>query len=367
VSSTPAPWADDTATALAGVLTQRVAARVVTGAGDVVELDLLAGTVTFDERTAPRVNAPLTAAVPADAALLDRIDARTGCRVVVDAGYVRAGGVLDSHQLVDLGLRSRRVRRPANTLELQCASDEALIIDGAVSVTGTVVETNTLNAIGTLVRQVLPAASIDYGQLTNAGPAVNQSTVDIDRWEVCRDLADRIGAQLFDAGDRGWVVRDQPAIGTATLTITPGAGGMLLESDAGIDRDDWANWVVLRYVWTDSNNVRQRIVGNRRITSGPYVTTNNLKIYLEDRETPTTQAQADAAAAALVARLVTRGRSVTFSAPSAYWVRPGDTVLVQLPTGDPVAHLVSAVTFDLRTGRMTITTRLPDNTGAIGA
>jgi hypothetical protein len=241
------------------------------------------------------------------------------------------------------------------------------VIDASTCVSGTINETNTINAIAAVVTQVLPSATFSW--TAAGGPAINQSQVDTDRWDTIADLADRIGAQVYDDGLRGWHVDAVPVLGTVALSVAHGAGGTLVSSDADVSREDgWANWVVLRYVWTDASNVRQRIVGSRRVQTGPYAaTTGNIKFWTEDRDTPTTQAQADAAAAALVARTVTRGRSLTISTPSAYWLRPGDTITVQLPTGDPETHLVARVEFDLRTGLSTITTRLPDNTGTIGA
>ena len=133
--------------------------------------------------------------------------------------------------------------------------------------------------------------------------------------------------------------------------------------------EDWANQVILRYKWTDAGGADHRIIGSRRVTSGPYAAVApNIRAYLEDRDTPTTQAEADAAAAALVARTVTRGRALRIATIAAYWVRPGDTVgPITLPTGDPETHLVAAVAFNLRTGLMNLATRLPDNTGTIGA
>jgi hypothetical protein len=308
--------------------------------------------------------------VPDDVAQLGRIDPRIGTRVVISAGYSRPDGTADVHQLGDLGLRRRPVARPDNRMTLTCYSDEALVADAGASVTGTLVEVNTLNGIATLIRQVLPAAAIDYTALTNAGPAVNQSTVDIDRMDVISDLADQIAAQVYDDGSRQWVVRDVPQLGAViALEVAHGAGGTLVESDADLSRDDgYANWVVLRYIWTDGSNVRQRIIGSRRITSGPYAANaGNIRILLIDRDTPTTQAKADAAAAALVARTVTRGRALTIRTPSAYWLRPGDTLRAQLVTGDPETCLAARVEFDLASGLMAVSTRLPDNTGTIGA
>lgn len=367
MSSTPSPWAADTPTLLTKALRHVALARVTTAAGDTVDLDMVDGRVAFDETQSPRVQASLSCKVPADVATLGRIDARTMARLQLDAGYSRPDGTADVHALADLALRDRRVGRPGNTMAVTGSSDESLLIDAATCVSGTINDTTTLAAISTVIHQVLPAATVQ-SSLSSAGPAVNQSQVDTDRWDTVADLADRIGAQVFDDGLRVWHVNDVPGLSAIALTVSDGEGGTLVTSDAGLGRDDWANWVVLRYVWTDASNVRQRIIGSRRITSGPYVAgAGNIKFYTEDRETPTTQAQADAAAAALVARMVTRGRSLTISTPSAYWLRPGDTIRVQLPTGDPEVHLVARVEFDLRTGLMDITTRLPDNTGTIGA
>ena len=368
MTSTPAPWAPDTPGLLTRSLTHLATVTLNTAAGDTFDLDLIDGRVTFDERSAPRVQGTLTCRVPTDPALILRVDPRARARVTVSAGYRRPDGSQDVHQLADLGLRNRPVRRPDDRMTLTVHSDESLVIDGATSTGGTLSETNTLNAIATVIRLPLPGAVVDYTGLSNAGPAVNQSMMDVDKWDVIADLADRIGAKVYDRGDRTWRVTDVATIGASALTVAPGAGGTLIESEADLSRDDWANWVVLRYVWTDASNVRQRVVGSRRITTGPYAAVApNIKFYEEDRDTPTTQAQADAAAASLVARMVTRGRSLTISTIAAYWLRPGDTISVQLPTGDPETHLVASVAFDLATGRMTVTTRLPDNTATIGA
>jgi hypothetical protein len=368
VSSTPAPWISDTPELLAGVLSHTATAQVVTAAGETVPLDLIEARVRFDETQSPRVQASLSCKIPGDVATLGRIDARTGARVTIAAGYVRPDGLTDLQPLVDLGLRSRDVSRPRNTMDLEAHSDEALLIDGSVTFGGTIDTGTTLDAIAAVIRQVFPGLPFVYTSLSNAGPAVNQSQTDTDRWDTVADLADRITAQVYDDGTRTWHVADVPTLGTVALTIADGDGGTLVESEAGLARDEWANYVALRYVWTDDSNVRHRVTSTRRVTSGAYAaTTDNTKMFLDDRDTPTTQAQADAAATSLVKRMVTRGRSLRISTPSAYWIRPGDTITAKLPTGDPETCLVASVDFDLRTGLMDITTRLPDNTGTIGA
>jgi len=271
------------------------------------------------------------------------------------------------HTIANLALRSRTVTRPDNRMALTAHSDESLVIDSAAQIGGTINEINTINAIAYVIHQPLPGAAINYTGAP-AGSAVNQTQVDTDKWDTIADLADRIDCKVYDDGLRQWWIQPTATLGTPALSVAPGVGGTLIESDADLNRDDFANWVILRYLWTDAANVRQRVVASQKVQTGTYAaTTGNTKMYLEERDTPTTQAQADAAAAALVKRMVSRGRALRIVTPSAYWVRPGDTLTVQLPTGDPETHLVASVQFDLKTGLMDITTRLPDNTGTIGA
>src|SRR6476661_2719801 len=91
---------------------------------------LLGGDLTLSEDWSPR--AMLTAAIPniftlADLAALDpRNHAVTA---VVKAGYVHPDGTVDVHTLFTGHLRSRRVNRPANTVQLQAASAELLAQD----------------------------------------------------------------------------------------------------------------------------------------------------------------------------------------------------------------------------------------------
>ena len=218
------------------------------------------------------------------------------------------------------------------------------------------------------MHQILPDATIALGAGVAAGAAVDQQQADTDRWDTVQDLADQIEAQVYDDGLRTWHIDPAPALASSGYVLAVGPGGTVTGSDAGLDREDWANWVVLRYKWTSTAGAQLGAVGSQRITSGPYAATaGNVKIAYIERNTPSTNGLANQAAASLVKRMVTRGRSLAVTAPSPYWLRPGDTTQVALPTGDPELALASSVTFDLRTGLMDVTTRNPDNTGSIGA
>lgn len=362
------PWSTDSADLITQTLTHVARAYITTASGDYVGLDLEGGTLTWDETRSPRVTANLSCRVPTDQALLDRIDPRIGgTRLRVDVGYFRPDGNEDVQQIVDLGLRSRRVTRPDDIMTITAASDEALVIDAGPTKSGTVTNASTTGAISAVINQVLTTTPVvDVGGPT--GPAVSGVLFD-DRWDVINDLADRIEKQVFDNGLRTWYINSTPLLDTPALEVKVGEGGTIIGSDAGLDRDEgFYNFVWLRYEWTDGSNVDHKIDATQRIQTGPYAaTTGNYRIFKQERQVATTQTEADNAAAALVGRTVTRGRSFEVECISAYWLRPGHTIEVTLPLGSPEQHLVTAVTFDLRAGTMRVTTRLPDNTGTIGA
>lgn len=357
-------YADDTAGLLTRSLSHVVTARIVIAGGETITLDVQGWRLSIDERRAPRFVANIDARVPTDAAQLLRIDPRTGARLELDVGYTRPGGTVDVHTIANLMLRRRPVTRPDDVMALEAHSDESLIIDGSPVVGAAFTNASTTGAITAVLAAVIPAVAPVV--TTAVGPAITQGPYE-DRWDLALDLADRIGARLYDDGLRTWRIDPAPVLGTSALDLAVGANGTITASQATIDRDGWANVVLLRYRWRDTSDVEHTIVAVRRVTTGAYAATvGNSKIVVVEREVATTQTEANAAAAALVARYVTRGRSLTVSAVSAYWLRPGDTVNVTLPSGPTEQHLVVAVDFT-DDGLMQVTTRLPDNTGTIGA
>jgi hypothetical protein len=369
--SQPAPYASDTSDLLTRSLSHLAYAAVVMPDGERYALNLRGGRVTFDENTAPRASAQVECKVPDDDALLGRMDPRTGARLVIEAGYRRPDGLDDVQALVNLGLRSRRIQRPADTFTLEGLGDEALVIDKGPAVGASITGATTAAAITANIQNALPAAVVTV--TGTPGPAVVAEAYD-DIWDRIQDLSDRASLRVFDDGTGAWRIEDVPGIAIVKHELSVGPTGTITASDAGLSRDDdtgageWANMVILVHKWTPAGAVESVISSRRRIQSGPYAAVSpNIKAIRIDRTSAITQANADLAAAALVARTVTRGRSFQCSAVAAYWLRPGMTVQVTLPAGEPEKHLVTRVSFDLATGRMDVTTRLPDNTGTIGA
>lgn len=370
------PYSPDAESAVRQVLRNVRAARV-TGPGIAapIPVDVTGGAVTFDESWAPHVQAVLTARVPEDQATLDAIDPRTLARVQIDAGYVYPGGEEDVHPLADLGLRERPVRRPDNEMTLHAASDEALIqdagplVDDVVNAPGwgltaalTARMPNPLGYTPTIVSTVPASATVDVYMTFSAG----------SQWDQFKAWADEAEAELFDRGDRTWVLRPWPyRVAAPAHTLKVGSLGTVIASESTLSRegDDWANMVILRHQWTDADDVEHVLTQKAFVDSGPHQGWNEstklplpgLKLYTEARAFPTTATGIRQAAAAILRRKLRRARSFVIRARAAYWLRPGMTVAIQLPTGGMEMHLVSAVAFDLATGEMTVTTRHPDD------
>lgn len=365
----PAPYLDDAEAILAGAHGHIVRARA-TGATFTMPLALVdeAGAVSldYDEQRAPRVQARLLCALPATLEDLERLDPRAGVRVELDLGYRRPGGAQDVATVADLGLRRVSVNYADRTMSLSLAGDEALVVDASSVAVGKVDTPTHRAGVQALLEQAIsPAPNFVANVPGDTAALVDPLT---DRWATAQDLADRKECALYDDGLRTFVLEPVPTVATTpAASLTVGDGGTVLEPEADLARDAWFNYVCLRYRWRNAAGADQVITATAYVSSGPYAISGDAgkRILLDERNVPTTQAAANAAARAILVRQLSRSRSFTFTAIAAYWVRPGSTVSVTLPGGRPEAHLVSRVSFQPLVGTMTLATRLPDVASSI--
>lgn len=331
--------------------------------------------LTYDEGWAPYAQASIEVKAPDDQALLDALDPRRGVRILISAGYVYGDRVRDVHLVADLGLRTRTVARPGDTMTLNAASDEALLQDaGNVGNEALGREHPTLWDVTEAVRAMVPLA---LGAPTwiesSIAPAqvLTQPLWWSSWWSMITAWVDEVEAWFYHDGLGGWVLRPRPTRASqARHALRTGAGGTITESQADLSRegDDWANAVSTLYRWSDAAGIAYSMIGNAWISDGPLAAYKpdgtprpGLRRLVYEFSTPANQAAANAAARALLTRRASGGRRVSATAIAAYWLRPGDTVTVQLPTGSQERHLVSRVKFFMPSGSMTITTRLPDD------
>jgi hypothetical protein len=327
-----------------------------------LELEVTAATVTLDEATAPRVVANLTVVTPA-AAQLAQLDPRAGVRIQLEAGYVRPGGAEDVAPVFDLGLRRVSPTRPGDTTQLEAASDEALVIDASPAVAASVNTSSTTAGIVALIKQAIsPAPRIVVTSPT--GPAVNVSPIP-DRWAGVADLADRISARAYDDGTRTWRITPDTVLTDPVHTLKVGPGGTITGTNDATDRGSWFNYVIHQYRWRPAGGTDQEVMATAYVKAGPYAIDGpaGKRISLDPRSTATTQADANAAAAAVLARQLTRSRQQSITAVAAWWIRPGDTLRVERVAGKASTEVLSSVVFRMPGGLMDVTTRLIDPPG----
>lgn len=323
--------------------------------------------VTFAEDWTPHIQADITAAIPSIAEL-DLLDSRLNCRVQIEAGYRYQNGIVDVQPLADLGLRTRDVRRPTNQVQFTASSDEARAQDRCrvfdfgefTNFTGIneLVQNFADYAVYPETATVLSDYPAEAGFYSIYGLTAPVGT---PMWDVIADAAGRTGVWVHCDNQRRWRIRYRATTATTSMhTLEVGTNGTIITADSKIDRAGWANQSVIEYSWTDAAGDDHKVYGRATVTAGPYSV--NMVGYKTDSITinrAATQSQANEAARSRVSNLVTRGRSVTIEAIAAYWLRPGMTITVQLPTGEAELHLIKSITFEPAAGTMTVETRQP--------
>ncbi|WP_156380231.1 hypothetical protein [Arthrobacter sp. Soil762] len=347
-----------------------VSATAYPDGADPVELDIETGWVKFDDSVAPRIQASLTCKIPADTSVLESLDARRTFRVRIYAGYKWNSVEKDVQLLADLHVRSRSITRPNNRMELECWSDEGLAMDyKRLAWDSQPPQTNLLDAVAyhrliATIGSELPDIVSDYP------PEFGTSAVEDlvqepgqSGWDLTVESASRAGVSVYCDPDRTWrIAKPQELSSKTALNLTTGGGGIIIDSNSVYSRENFHNAVCIKYAWKDDSNVDHVVYGHAFIATGPLSLIEiGYNSYFEERNVPATQAQADAAASAVLTAHSRRGRSFSVAAVSAYWLRPGMTVTATLPEGEQERVLVSAVYYNFPSGSMSVRLRQPED------
>ncbi len=328
------------------------------------ELALTSGTLTIDEDRTPRFGLSATVGLGSQD-LLDFLDPRTGTRVEVWAGYEYADRTEDVHRLADLGLRERIVRRPQNDVTILAVSDEALIEDYTLDAPltfapGTAISTVLAALIGFGHAQPVTILASGVGQSIGADPLVVQPD---GVWSTIADLVDRAGAVAYHDGLTGFYVVDQPdRAGAAAHDLRTGPNGSLTATEVALDLKEFANHVLVQYLWRDASGVDHAARGWAEAQTGPFGTiATGRRGRVVTYDAPGTSAAAQTSAANLLVRTLSRGRRIHVEgAVAAYWLRPEQTITATFPLGTQERALITQVVFDLPAGTMSVHTRQPE-------
>ena len=342
----------------AGVLEHTAAVQLATDYAP-VELQVQRGTVTYDEERSPRVVADLDLVLDS-VATYEALDPRLPAEVAVFAGYRHPIGWSSTGLLLAGIVVDRGALRPDNTVTVRVESAERVVIDAAASKAGTSVSLGSrVGAARRIVDLAFPTGRTWVDTTADATAATDPDLPNRDKWDVVTDLVDQAGCDIYDRGDGTWVVEYRVTDAGPSVHTLSTAGGTVIDSNVRTTRGEgYANRVQLIYEWTDTSDVRHRIAAIRDVTSGPFAAqAGRIVTYRETRDVPTTLTAARNAAASQVRRRVNRGQFTDVSGPSAYWIRPTDTVTLDLPAGGNADLIVSRVAYELGAGRMSLALR----------
>lgn len=339
----------------------------VTEGGRTYDLDLKDVQVTFSEDWSPYAQVSLTIPVPADPVLLDEVlDPRRDSRILVRAGYTYPDGTHQIADLADVGVRERPLRRPADEIALDAGSAEYRAMDYRAMYWADMERAGINEAITWLAGYAQNSPRISSEMPARHG-AAQLAEIDVSigdtYWSLMQEAAQRTNTRVWCDERNVWRIAPRvERTGTPVHRLAVGHGGTITDTLANLRRDEWYNSVLLEYNWRNATPEREERVlyGRALATTGPFaVGTAGYRTYYEKRERPIGQWSANNAAAAMLRTLISRGRTRTITAGAAYWLRPGDTVTVALPTGEEEPHIVQSVTFRPMEGLMDVTTRQP--------
>lgn len=378
-------WSPDAETLIRGALRHEFEVKVYPepSESDLLPIDVIECSLTYDEFWSPYVQGELTAVIP-DADTLAYLDPRQLVRVDVYAGYVLPGGVRDVHLMACCYLSGRSIDYPANELRLSFQGPEYVIDAAEATMDDLAAFTSESTAYGavdtclTMADYKLMPIAITNGFDADAysrnatgwvDPAQDWLAKTGDNWlNIARDIADRVDA-WFRCDETGWfrLTRREwgPSIERHKLRV--GADGTIISASDSMSRDGWANSAQVHYSWSTlttsggvSTAVPKQAIGAAELNGSDYDPDAVGAVFVRStRPFPSTKALAQAAAASLLRRYSVRAKSLSLSAVAAYWLRPPMGVTVELPVGAQQRLNVSAITFDLVAGRMDIRTRHP--------
>lgn len=369
VASLALPWSEESRDALGASLEHVIEVRANHPSfPEPMPLLIETGTIRYSEGQAPHVVADMELRVPLTQEEFDMLDPRSGVMIEIDAGYI-VNGHRDVHRLANLYLWSRTTKRPNNTLALTARSMESRIIDwtplgNSMSFTSA---NDAGQAISDLIHWALPDAVVQNelppATFVTGADFLNIGTGD-NVMRAIMDIADRaVDGWVYEDGLGLWHIKKRPSIaGLSSAIVKVGVNGTITASDTSLSLDEWYNAVLVEYGWYDGE--QHKAQGWAEVTAGPLSVQNvGRRVLKVSRDYMGTTAAAQVAAGAIVHRTMSRGREMNLELATApFWVRPGDTISVQLVTGPQERHLVTDIQFSLAaTGTTNVTTRLPED------
>jgi len=300
--------------------------------------------------------------IPWDPAVWDAVREWASPPVVVAAGFTFPDGTVERAPAFTGTVRSAAVTRPGDVIRLECADPSAVYSDRPITAGDPPPTGTALAAMAALTAAAGLPLVVEPGVIDAPLGSWAQRIGD-DRAELLDRLADTVGACLCARPDG--VVRlhvPPPVTGSPAAVLTVGPHGWITESSSEYDRAAFANRYTVTARWSDASGERTAS-GTATDTDPASPTRWGGPAGRRERVESADAARSDAACAALargrLARVIGAGRGVRVTGPIAPWIDYHAPVIVRLPWGDALPHLVESVTHSMPDALTVIDTRRP--------
>jgi hypothetical protein len=207
------------------------------------------------------------------------------------------------------------------------------IIDAQLPVPVTFAATATAaDVFATLAGQVYPSVTIDFDWAASSDVLGSAQVTTEDRYGFLSDLATSRGKVMYFDYQGHLAVRDRPDPGVAVWDVNAGAGGVLITASRTLTRDNVCNAVIVTADGADTSAPPLAVAydGNPGSPTYYYGTFGKVPEFWSS-PLVTTAAQAQAAAALILARAVGLPVQADFSAVPNPALEPLDVVSVTYP------------------------------------
>lgn len=243
------------------ISTHEYAATLLEGAGH--DLMPKGGRITMDEGWAPHVQARLTVPIPSET-VQELLDPREARRIQLDctATYHPLNPAPTQSRAFNLGLRGRRIGHRAGTIELELASDEALLMDEVL-----LADAPNRDALD---YQDSLRAMIDAVVLSRIGAALEAGGPDTP-FRVLSDATNLIPNPALETGIGSWLAAGNCALAWSTAAHT-GTHALAFQATAAGAQQVNAT-PLATYLSVTAGKTYQWSVWGRKLSATPAATT----------------------------------------------------------------------------------------------
>lgn len=326
---------------------------------DPVDLALTSGTVVWDAADTWRTTATLD--VPFDLDIWQLVKDFSAARIFLYVDAVQPDGSVVPYPLTGpMVVRRTAVTRPEDRISLDLASEASIVQDLQFTADYQLPALPAADQIKGLILDALPAAAFN---VSAGGPGLI-STADegTGRWAAVEAVADYGALEVWQDVDGLFVIRAQPVFDPVPVdSLAVGAGGNIVQSFSDFDRDTFANAYAIRAEWVDAGATQHAygiVYNNDASTGTQWGGPAGNKVATDFERLQLSNAACQQIAARRLRRSIGHGRGVRVTCPLRPWLRPGDPISVELPTGGVQVQTVQRAAHDLAALTSTIDTRL---------